>query len=119
VRPATDNSENNYAQISLLLRVNIGPAHEVARKLHEKDPTNATFASTYAFSLYVAGHPEEAVRVMASLRPEDLKQPALAAYYGIFLAAAGDKARAGTYLELGRQAHLLPEEKALLDKASK
>jgi hypothetical protein len=33
------------------------------------------------------------------------------------LAAAGDTARAGEFLDLGEKATLLPEEKALLEKA--
>jgi hypothetical protein len=37
--------------------------------------------------------------------------------YGIFLATAGDRAKAGEYLKIGASAKLLPEEKALLAKA--
>ena len=53
---------------------------------------------------------------MSQLKPEDLEKPQIAAYYGIFLAAAGDP-RAPEFLDLGSQAQLLPEEKMLLEKA--
>jgi hypothetical protein len=46
-----------------------------------------------------------------------LRDPAISAYYGICLAAGRDE-RARTYLELGQKATLLPEEKALMEKAS-
>ena len=36
---------------------------------------------------------------------------------GLILAAAGDQTRAAEYLDLGEKAYLLPQEKALLEKA--
>jgi hypothetical protein len=48
-----------------------------------------------------------------------LRDPSLAAYYGIILAAAGDAAKAREYLKIGASARLLPEEKALLAKAER
>jgi hypothetical protein len=46
-----------------------------------------------------------------------LREPAIALYYGIILAATGDGDRAAEFLDLGQKARLLPEEKALLEKA--
>jgi hypothetical protein len=64
-----------------------------------------------------AGKTKEALAVMSKLSPEQLRDPAISAYYGICLAAAKD-ARADEYLELGKKApRLLPEEQALIDKA--
>jgi hypothetical protein len=37
------------------------------------------------------------------LKPEELDKPGLAAYYGVFLAAAGDKSRAAEYLKKVRR----------------
>jgi hypothetical protein len=54
---------------------------------------------------------------MEGLTPEQLRQPEIAAYYGIILAAAGDHARAAEFLDLGEKATLLPQEKALVEKA--
>jgi len=45
-----------------------------------------------------------------------LSEPTISAYYGICLAAAGDE-KARSYLDFGKQANLLPEEKALIEKA--
>jgi hypothetical protein len=63
------------------------------------------------------GRSQQAVKVMSELKPDDLQRPPIAAYYGIFLAAVGDKSKAAEYLELGSQATLLPEEKLLLTNA--
>ena len=56
-------------------------------------------------------------KIIEGLTAEQLRQPEIAAYYGIILAAAGDRARAGEFLDLGEKATLLPQEKALLEKA--
>jgi Flp pilus assembly protein TadD len=117
IKPDDPTAQNNLAQLSLLLNVNPEHAHELAEKLHQKDPTNPVFTSTYGFSLYVKGRSPQAVKVMSALQPDDLRRPAIAAYYGIFLAAAGDKSKAAEYLERGSQAPLLPEEKLLLANA--
>jgi hypothetical protein len=54
---------------------------------------------------------------MSSLTAEQLQDPAISAYYGICLATAHDE-KARSFLEAGQQATtLLPEEKALIDKA--
>ncbi len=53
---------------------------------------------------------------MDKLRQDQLQEPPLAAYYGVFLAANGEEMKAREYLERGKQADLLPEEKALVDK---
>ena len=54
---------------------------------------------------------------MNALAPEQLRQPEIATYYGILLAAAGEHAKATEYLDASEKAGLLPEEKALVDKA--
>jgi hypothetical protein len=53
---------------------------------------------------------------MSSLTDEQLRDPTISAYYGICLAAVKDE-RARTFLKVGQRAKLLPEEKALVDKA--
>jgi hypothetical protein len=54
---------------------------------------------------------------MEALSAEQLREPGTAAYYGIFLSAAGEKAKAEEFLRLGETARLFPEEKALVVKA--
>jgi cytochrome c-type biogenesis protein CcmH/NrfG len=117
LQPNDRNVQNNYAQISLLLNLNTERAQKIARELYEKEPANPVYASTYAFALHTQGETKKAAKVMEGLPAEQLRQPEIAAYYGIILAAAGDHARAAEFLELGEKATLLPQEKALLEKA--
>jgi hypothetical protein len=54
---------------------------------------------------------------MDKLTPDQLRDPSLAMYYGVVLAAAGQKEKAQEYLRRASEAKLLPEEKALVVKA--
>ena len=117
IDPGDLKVQNNLAQISLLLNANLERARKRAADLYRKEPSNAAYASTYAFSLYAKGDAAGALEVMSTLREDQLKEPPLAAYYGIFLAASGEKGKAREYLEFGRQTQLLPEERILLDRA--
>ncbi|MDQ6862160.1 MAG: hypothetical protein M3032_13525, partial [Verrucomicrobiota bacterium] len=119
LRPEDAAVMNNFAQLSLLLNLNTGRAHEIAEQLHARDPRNPAYASTYAYSLYDRGALPEALNVMKSLSPENLHKPEIAGYYGILLAAAGEKQSARELLELAAQAPLLPEEKVAIDKAAR
>ena len=116
-RPDDPNLENNLAQSSLLLGIDVGRAAKLAAAAHTKNPKNPVFVSTYAFSLYTMGDATAALQAMNTLSEEQLREPSISAYYGVFLAHAGDQARARTFLDLGEKASLLPEEKALLEQA--
>jgi predicted Zn-dependent protease len=117
LRPGDRDVENNLAQISLLLQMNTDRGQELARDVHEKDPKNPIYASTYAFALQARGETQKALKVFKDFSDAQLREPTIALYYGITLAAAGDNDRAAQFLELGEQASLLPEEKALLERA--
>ena len=117
IKPNDEKAQNNFAQLSLLLNLDVERAHDLAEQLYKKDPKNPVFASTYGFSLYRKGRYQQAVKVMSDLEPADLQKPTIAAYYGVFLVAAGDRSKAAEYLERGSEASLLPEEKALLQDA--
>lgn len=110
---------NNYVMLSLLTGADVTKAHEHAAQLHATAPKNPVFASTYAFSLYVQGRAKDAVQTLRDLRLDQLDDPSLAAYYGIFLAAAGDKQTAQTYLAKSAKAFLLPEELVMVERARK
>jgi cytochrome c-type biogenesis protein CcmH/NrfG len=116
LHPDDRNVQNNFAQLSLLLNLNADRGQKVARDVYEKDPKNPAYASTYAFALHVQGDTKKALQVFETLTPDQLHQPEIAAYYGIMLAATGDP-RAGEFLDLGEKATLLPQEKALIEKA--
>ena len=117
IDPGDLNVQNNLAQISLLLNADPERARKLAADLYAKEPSNAAYVSTYAFSLHTKGDSRNAARIMSGLRDDQLENPSLAAYYGIVLAAAGETTKARKYIEIGRKAHLLSEEKALIDRA--
>jgi predicted Zn-dependent protease len=116
--PADTKVQNNLAQLSVLLEADLERARKMAAALYQREPSNAAFATTYAYSLYQKGDAKGALAVMSGLRPEQLREPEVAAYYGIFLSASGDQTKAREYLDLGSTANLLREEKALLKKAA-
>jgi Tfp pilus assembly protein PilF len=118
VAPDDAQVQNNFAQLSLLLNVDTDRARTIARQLYERDAKDANLASTYAYALYSGGQTKRAVQVMSALKEKDLKRPEIAAYYGIFLAAAGEQEKAQQFLERSSQAHLLPEEKKLVEQAA-
>ncbi len=114
--PANLNVQNNLAQISLLLDAKSEDGRRLAADLYHKEPSNPAYLTTYAYSLVLKGNAKRAVKAMSMLSEEQLRYPIVSAYYGICLAAERDgKARA--FLELGKTATLLPEEKTLVDKA--
>jgi cytochrome c-type biogenesis protein CcmH/NrfG len=116
-QPDDRKVQNNLAQLSLLLNLNIDRAQKIARELAEKEPANGAYVSTWAFALFTQGDIKKARKTIETLNDAQLHQPEIAAYYGIILAAAGEQARAVEFLDLGEKATLLPQEKALVEKA--
>ena len=114
--PTNLNVQNNLAQVSLLLNANPEVARRAAADVYHKAPTNPAYMTTYAYSLLTQGNAKEALRIMSSLNESQLNDATISAYYGIFLAANGDE-KARAYLDFGKKANLLPEEKGLIDKA--
>jgi Flp pilus assembly protein TadD len=108
--------QNNVAQVSLLLESKTEDARRVAADIYHKQPHNPAYATTYAFSLLTRGDSKGAVKVMSSLTEDQLKDQAVSVYYGVCLAALNDP-RAGDFLDAGKDAILLPEEQALVEKA--
>jgi tetratricopeptide (TPR) repeat protein len=109
--------QNNLAQISLLLGADMERARKVAAEIKDKEPSSGAYVSTYAFSLYTKGDVKGALQAMDQLSQDQLRDPSVAVYYGIVLAAAGQKEKAREHLGRAAQASLLPEEKALVAKA--
>ena len=114
--PNNLNVENNLAQVSLLLNANQDQTRQMAADVYHKMPSNPAYATTFAYSLLTKGDAKGALKVLNTLSEEQLRSPAISAYYGLSLSAVNDQ-RARTYLELAHRATLLPEEKALIDKA--
>jgi cytochrome c-type biogenesis protein CcmH/NrfG len=116
-QPDDRRIQNNFAQLSLLLKLNVDRAQKMARELAEKEPANEAYVSTCAFAFFTQGDLKKARKTIESLSDAQLHQPEIAAYYGIILAAAGESARALEFLDLGEKATLLPQEKTLVEKA--
>lgn len=117
--PADEDAQNNLAIASLLLGVESDRAMRIAKELYGKHPENAAYASTYAFALHCATRTAEGLRVLESLPPKRLEDPAIATYYGILLAANHSPEKARRFLNIGRDASLLLEEKELVARAER
>ena len=115
---ADSTNRNNFATCSMLLKVNLPEAHQIARELYLRQPTDAVIASTYAYSLHLQGRTKDGLAVLEKLRPESRETPPVALYYGVLLSAAGDGERVGHYLAIAKSVPLLPEEQELLAKAA-
>jgi predicted Zn-dependent protease len=115
--PSDLSLKNNLAMTALLLNAQDLKPYELAREVYQKSPTNASFVSTYAFSLYLQGKNAEALKLMKTLKPQELQNQSIAGYYGLILKATGDRARARSYLDWTAKARLLPEERKLFDNA--
>ncbi len=115
--PEDRDVQNNLAQISLLLGEDTSRAQRLAHDLFEKDPVNPAYVSTYAFALFAKGDTKTALATIEKLSDQERHRPEIAGYYGMILAESGDRARAGEFLDLGQTASLLPEEKALIERA--
>jgi hypothetical protein len=115
--PSNLDMKNNLAATALLLKAFELKPHEMAREVYQTAPTNASYASTYAFSLYLQTNNSEALKVMEQLTPQQLQKPTIAGYYGLILQASGDAPKAKPYLEAATKATLLPEERKLFVQA--
>ncbi len=117
LNPKDLDAKNNLAATSMLLKLNLSKAYELAKELYAERPDNAIIASTYAFALHLRGSTPEGLAVLQKLKPESLEDPSVALYYGLLLSASGQPAQARKYLDLAQPAKLLPEEKQLLEAA--
>jgi Flp pilus assembly protein TadD len=117
-QPGSVNARNNHLTLALLLGEGGESTRRLAEALYRENPQDVISASTYAFALYQQGLVKEAVAVFADFSAEELRNPAVAQYYGSFLATVGETARAEEYLRLAATARALPEEKRLVDFAA-
>lgn len=108
--------KNNLAQVGLLLDAQVEDARRLSAEIYHKQPKNPAYLTTYAYSLLTDGKKEKAVQILKELTPEQLSDPAISTYYGICLAAVKDP-QAATYLKAADKAKLLPQEKALVERA--
>ena len=112
--PTDIRVKNNLANLYLLRKSDLDKAYRLAREAYTASPKDPFFTSTYAYSLLLQKKPDEALKVLSELKPEYLKIPAVAAYYGVVQAESGHRDLAKAPLERATGARLLPEEKDLV-----
>jgi hypothetical protein len=117
--PKDFTAQNNFAATSLLLRLNLSQAHELAKQAFVQHSGDSDLASTYAYSLHLRGRTKEGLASLEKLKPETLEKPSVALYYGLLLSETGQTNKAGKYLSIAQSSTLLPEEKVLLTDALK
>lgn len=116
--PTNLDVKNNLALAAMLLEAWELDPHTLAREAYAVNPTNASFASTRAYSLHLEGKHAEALEIMRSIDPTVLdRQPAMAGYYGLILKGAGEREAASKYLARVTNIVVLPEERKLFDAA--
>jgi tetratricopeptide (TPR) repeat protein len=115
--PTNFAARTTSIRLALLTGREADSSYRLAEALYSDNPISADAAVTYGLSLYLRGRLKEAIAALVALRPEQLHEPRVAFYYGIFLAAAGQSAKADEYLRVGAALPLLPEEEVMLAKA--
>lgn len=116
--PSDTGARNNLAMTALLLDAQELKPYDLALEVYQKSPTNSSYISTYAFSLYLQGKNGEALKVIEKLTPKELQNPSNSGYYGLILKATGNRVKASAYLDHGLKGPLLPEEKKLFETAN-
>lgn len=115
--PSNLQIKNNLATILLLEKSDLNRAHRLAQEAYNSSPDNPFFACTYAYSLLLQSRNQDAVKIIGSLKANYLKDPSIAAYYGIVEAQTGNTKAAAPALKVAQTARLLPEEMQLVHQA--
>ncbi len=115
--PSDPKLKQSYAAFSLLRNSNLEEAHRLALEAYKSLPTEPAVLCTYAYSLLLQHKADEAVKVISELKPEALKVPTFALYYGAIQAQTGHKDAAKGPLGMVASARLLPEEEEIARQA--
>ncbi len=114
--PADATARKNWVRLSLLLGNERYRTGALAHELFQQHPTDPHIVSSYALVLHLRLQDKEALALMNSLKPEELRSPSVAGYYAIILLANQRKEEAAEFLELVRDAPLFREERNLFDQ---
>ena len=115
--PGDVQLKNNLATILLLRKSELDKAGALAKEAYDSATNNPFYSCTYAYALFTEKKTGEALKILADLKPESLKIPAVATYYGAIQALSGNKEAARSSLDLAETAKLLPEELELIRQA--
>ena len=94
LNPKDFEARNNLAATSMLLKLNLSKAYELAKELYAERPDHAIIASTYAFALHLRGSTAEGLAVLQKLKPESSGRPARGALLRC-LVVGGERNREG------------------------
>jgi len=112
--PADMRLKNALANVSLLRKSELEKAYRLAGEAYSSLPEDPFVISTYSYSLLLQNKPGEALKIINELKPEALREPAIAGFFGCIQAQAGNKELAKEPLERAESARLLPEEKEMV-----
>jgi predicted Zn-dependent protease len=112
--PSNVRLKNAFANVSLLRKTELEKAYRLSREAYESLPDDPFVVSTYSYSLLLQHRPDEALKTVSKLKPEALRIPEIAGYYGVVQAESGHKDVAKASLERAEAANILPEEKELV-----
>ena len=115
--PSNPRLQNNLANLYLLRKTELDKAYALAKEAYNTSTNNPFFASTYAYSLLLQDKKSDALNVVNVLKPEHLKIPSVALYYGVVQAQSGQKEIAREALKRAEAGQLLPEERAMVQLA--
>jgi Flp pilus assembly protein TadD len=109
--------KNNVANLSLLQNSDLETSHRLAKEAYDAATNEPSFATTYAYSLFLQGRTDDALSVLNTIKPDYLRNPSIAAYYGYIEAKAGHKELARAPLQTAARVKLLPEEMEMVRTA--
>lgn len=114
--PDDPQTKNNYAFLALLLDANRPLAARLASEVAAGPNPPPQFIATHAFALHLAGQNGKALAAWQRVPETALRQPGLALYYALALAASGEREKAAEFAGLAKGGQLLPEERRLWEK---
>ena len=118
-RPRSPIARNNFIRLSLLRRAEDGATNQLAADFFKEAPDDINRAVTYALSLFFQGRVFDAKETLGKFSEPELRQLEPALYYGIFLQASGDSARAEKFLALAQGRPLLRDEEELISRVKR
>jgi predicted Zn-dependent protease len=107
----------DLARLGLNLARNTERSHQLAKEAYDRAPNEVNCAVTYAFSLSRLGRNAEALTIIESLPPNELRDPHAAVYVALLLAEASQIEAANKYIAIADDEKIYPEEEKLLDEA--
>jgi lipopolysaccharide biosynthesis regulator YciM len=107
----------DLARLGLNLGQDTERSHQLAKEAYDRAPNEVNCAVTYAFSLSRLGRNADAVAIIESLPPNQLRDPHAAVYVALLLAEASQIEAANKYIAVADDEKIYPEEEKLLDEA--